>query len=103
MATDNSLDHRLASAMRPDRIPAAMDYLRMGNIESALRTLDSGDLTSAQIIAAAQIVGNVEPDYILAHLRSLEMRRHFGDQSDAHLAAERDRETLLREITAQLQ
>lgn len=100
--TDDSrmLDPRLAAAMRADRIPAALDYLRMGNLECALRTLDSGDLTSAQIIAAAQIVGNSAPVYILAHLRSLEMRRHFGDQSDAHRAAERDRDALLREIAA---
>ena len=97
-ADNNVLDPRLASVMRADRIPAAIDYLRMGNLERALRTLDSGDLTSAQIIAAAQIVGHVEPDYILVHLRSIEMRRHFGDQSAAHLAAERDREALLAKI-----
>lgn len=90
------LDPRLAAVMRQDRVDAARDYLKIITAEQAPRFLDSGDLTSAQVIAAAQIFAAACPAYIDAHLAALSARRAHGDASPEFLAAERAREAHLQ-------
>jgi len=96
-----TLDARLAVYMTTQRAAAAVDYIDIySGVSRAARVLDSGELISAQAMAAAQILSDVSPHYIDAHIRSIEMRRHFGDGSEAHIAAERDRRALISEISA---